>query len=260
MKKLLPLPRELRDLINNWFIRIEEVMTNEIRKVYFRQRALEKLCTANGLKVGRKDSGKYIASMLKLYNPNIKVNYDMFDKIYLSSLENMVLPLDATFNKENNTLTMSVDDEKVSCRLGEQYTRQSFIKKIKELNPNAYINVDATNTLSSTLSLESLILPDGFYIDNDPVSKKLVITNKGVFKNFSLTFEYKRKMLVSKINYDTAEIDLGSIKEAIKEEKKIATIPELIAELQNLNGRDKVTFYNGIVVTNIPDPDDFNKR
>ncbi len=250
----LNVSNNFKELVSNWYKKMDEVMTEQTYIVGKKKDAFQKKCQSFGVEKREKDDIEKVIDIIQLFNPLIDINYDMFNKIYLETT-NLNLPENCWIDEETKTINCQIENRLVKYPIYHLYTHKELEEEIVNLNPQVVMEIDNdTHTIYGSYPIEDLKLPMGFYTTNN--GENTIITNQMILPNNNIKVNYERRLLSKEVSnlqqLEEFEPQLDQIKEVQE-----FNVFELVNELQKLNGRDNVKYYKGKILTTIKDVDSF---
>lgn len=206
----LHLSKKMAYVLENWYQLMDQEIAGQVMVIGSRMTIYEDYLLKYGL-VDKRHSGEERAvNLLQLFNPQMKIHYDMLDgSIYLPNEDNLKLPVNFSYSLLHHTMTVQMDNKIVSFKVRQNYTPQTFLGEIEKLNPQVSFNLAGEEgILYATKNISELKLPSGFCIEKQKETGELIITNRYIMAENALTFKFKRKMLVEELNkmYDLSNL------------------------------------------------------
>lgn len=252
----MKLPDDLLREVTSWYKSLEKQIEHQVTKVNIARSQYNEYCNKYGLKPIRKMKKKdYVVSLLKLYNPNKTIDYDFFsDRLYIPEVNSLRLPNGFVLNHARQELTADIFDKPLVMNIGQNYTLDSFTARLKEINPNGNIRieqVDNNYTIVSDIKLNDLILPMEFDVKVDPLTNKPIINNNNSGQTQKLSFDFRYVPRKVKKNEPINKVSVEN------KEHKPSPKEEIMKQIVNLNGHDKVMIMNGRLLTTVKKIKDF---
>ncbi len=206
----LNLSPKMHYCLEAWYKLMDQEIENQVKTIGNRVLIYEDYLLKYGLVDTRHNSQEKAFNLLQLFNPNLKLHYDILDgSIFVPEDSNLKLPVNYSYSLMQKVLTVQMDNQVLTFKVKNDYTPNLFLTEIKKLNPQVQFNLTAgDDTLYCTKNINDLKLPSGFCLEKDRETGEIILTNRYVMSDKALTFRVKRKMLVEELNkmYDLSQM------------------------------------------------------